>query len=82
MKLLERDLLARVAGGMKWREMRRSTHFEDRRGWSRWQNRHAPVVMLPPMDIGPRTPNDLPHRVGLDTLDGMLARMRHHRHRR
>jgi len=76
MRTIERDLLAGVTGGFKWEDLPPSTNVEDRRHWSRRRSMNAPVEYLPPPQVGPRTPNDLPHQAGLDDIDDFVERWR------
>ena len=69
MKTIDDTTLATVSGGMRWEDLPRSENVEDRRDWTPDQHRRVRPQSLPPPDIGPRTPGDLPSQIGLDDLE-------------
>jgi hypothetical protein len=68
--------LSSVSGGMRWEDFPPSNNVEDRRGWTRAQHRAVKPTYLPPPEVGPRTPGDLPSQIGLDDLIAMGRRRR------
>jgi hypothetical protein len=53
MSPIDKAVLTTVSGGMRWEHLPQSENVEDRRGWTREQNRRAPVRNLPmPMPQG------------------------------
>lgn len=80
-RALEQAFLETVCGGMRWEDMRPSENIEDRRGLSRRESMRVKSPPAPPLPPLVRHPNDLPHQLGLDDIDGYVRSLRRHRHR-
>jgi hypothetical protein len=73
---IDHEQLSRISGGMRWEDFPPSQNVEDRRNWTPQQHRQVRPQYLPPPQVGPRTPGDLPSQAGLDDLIAMGQRRR------